>query len=396
LAIIDEEVKELLFRPPDPVSFETWIVGLKDWVQELWDPRKTPTRSAVILSILWDSFAMKLSSGLRIAKVTAGIPSSGGVLAFVAGIQKCLVIRYSFAGLTPKLQVVAAIEQPRSAFDVWRAVDEASENARNELKSILASGHKIIYHRGVLVHVDRRHDIGVFGPSIDTLLMAEILSRDLLEQGHDSEVANVLEIGTGSGLLSCTVAQNVKSIGTLFCIDTDSRAVSCTEKNIRTAVTRPGVSRHRVHYLVAPFEPDMLRTKFDLVICNPPYIPLPADTSYLEKKRSEYIAAVGGTELLFLLIKSLPKILSEDGSALVMLSSVCRSQVIEQLPDDIRADFPLGKEGFEASFDVEAVLDDAKWKNFLLSNQGISPVEGGGYVHRLHPVWFRKRAKKRG
>jgi hypothetical protein len=182
--------------------------------------------------MLWEQYSKVLTSGLRAGRVAASIPTKGGILAFVGGLEKCLVLRYEFAGFTPRFEVIAVIDHPRSAFDFWGAIDHASPNARNELKSILASGHKLIYHRGVLTHVDRRGDAGVFGPSIDTLVMNELIGREYCEGVSVPPVRSVLEVGCGSGLLSCSIAQNLNAVEELVCIDIDPQAIAVPHRQI--------------------------------------------------------------------------------------------------------------------------------------------------------------------
>jgi methylase of polypeptide subunit release factors len=146
---------------------------------------------------------------------------------------------------------------PRSAMTVRRdffdSIDTFGPMARNVLKTMLASGHKIIGHRNTFVHVDRRADRGVFGPAIDTLYLNEMLFKYLYEderlaQPHldfakfapsTADYANldttatplfghVLEIGSGNGLLIASFVTNVAWMDRFAAIDPSLRAVACT------------------------------------------------------------------------------------------------------------------------------------------------------------------------
>src|SRR4029077_8205677 len=126
---------------------------------------------------LWDRFETDLKEQLVRARLVGNLPAHGGVFTFTGGLAKCLVTRYEFSGREPKIEPVALVDSPKSAFDFWHAIDQAGPNARNVLKAVLMSGHKLVSHRGILTHVDRRFEPQVFGPSIDTLVMAEILAQ---------------------------------------------------------------------------------------------------------------------------------------------------------------------------------------------------------------------------
>ena len=385
--VLDERVSQKIFASVDTPSFDRWILEVDRWLERLWDPCLETTKPNVLLSMLWDHFERDLADNLRRARVAASVPSSGGVLAYVAALSKCIVIRYTFAGLLPKLIPVAVIDNPLSAFDFWGAIDQASASARNSLKRILASGHKLVYQRGVLAHVDRRADAGVFGPSIDTLLLAELLARHVFED--QAPVKTVLEVGSGSGLLAATVLRHSKSLEDLFCLDLDSKAIACTEKNIRIAAAVPGVAPFTSHFSVEKFDSKLLNKKFDLVICNPPYIPYQIAPTADARQEANYVAAVAGTELMEKLLASVSKILAKKGKMLLMLSSLCRRKFEAFCPRELSAEFPLLENGFRVIFDVEDVLDRPDWLKFLLSECGLEQ-EGETYFHRLHPVWITK------
>jgi methylase of polypeptide subunit release factors len=394
--VLDKRVRKILFRTPQPRSMDDWVADIRNWLSRLWDPRFEPPKNAVFLSMLWEQYAKALTASLRAGRVTAAIPTRGGILAFIGGLEKCLVLRYEFAGFTPRFDVVAVIDHPRSAFDFWGAIDHASPNARNDLKSILASGHKLIYHRGVLIHVDRRADVGVFGPSIDTLVMNELLAREYCESKSTHTIRSALEVGSGSGMLSCCIAQHLPSLGELVCIDVDPQSIVCTGRNLRAASVRSGFPVERRRLIVGTFDPQLLTRPFDLVICNPPYIPLPPNSLSRQRSQSEYFTAIAGTELLDTLLKSTHSLLTPGGRMLLMLSSLCLDRTKPLLPSGVKVSFPFGEEGFQVTFDVEAVISDTAWTNYLLA-EGVlqksqNDAQDAVMTHRLHPVWIEREA----
>jgi release factor glutamine methyltransferase len=394
---LSEEFVSRLFPATEDVDFRSWILNIKDWQDSVQDPRTDLTVETSVLHDLWDNFEKKLVAGLQRARIEASIPPYGGVLVYVAALSRCLVIRYSFSGLLPSLETVAVIEEPQSVFDVWPAVEQADANARNALKNFLASGHKLIFHRGVLGHVDRRSEARVFGPSIDTLVMAELLAQQVYEPAallpsqptHDDWTPqSVLEIGSGSGFLAAGAVRHLPSLSELFCIDTEFQAITCTEKNLRIARDEPtAAARAEVRLLTGAFDPELLNRRFDLIVCNPPYIPLPPGRSYTESGLPGYLQAVSGLELLSTVVQHAQNLLSPSGRLLVMTSSLSEDTVLNSLPGGIRVTRPLGDIGYEVIFDVEAVLDRADWLTHLL-NTGNLVQRDHVYYHSLHPIWI--------
>jgi len=52
--------------------------------------------------------------------------------------------------------------------------------------------------------------------------------------------------------------------------------------------------------------------------------------------------------------------------------------------------FPLGDEGFEVPFDVEAVLSNQRWIRLLVDKHELTQRENS-YFHRLLPVWISRQ-----
>ena len=383
-----------LFPVDGDLSFDNWLLQIDSWLDHILDPRSRISARESLLHLVWDHFSSSLTQALRIARISTGIPPRGGVLAYIGNLAKCLVIEYRFAAAWPRLKPVAIISNPRSAFDVYLAVDQADQAARNSLKAILASGHKLINHRGVLVHVDRRKESNVFGPSIDTLVLAEVLDADYFQKAEVSAPANgdapktALEIGTGSGLLSAALIRYVPSLHELVCVDAEFAAIRCTEKNIAVARRIPGANRKAtVQLLCGPFDKTLLNRRFDLIVCNPPYIPLPPDMLTSTDQSPDYFRAVAGLDLLRDVLAAAPAMLTDRGRLLLMTSNICWDDVQKLLPPSCHVSRPLGENGFEALFDVEAVLHQNRWLDFLSQQRGLTK-RAGAYYHVLHPVWI--------
>lgn len=375
-------------------NFDDWALRVDDWLDKAVDPRTQLTTESKILYRFWEFFRDDLTSLLRCARITGSIPHRGGVLAFVARLEKCIVMRYQFAGQWPHVRVVAIISNPRSAFDVWSAVDQADLHARNELKSILASGHKLVYHRGTLIHVDRRREGTVFGPSIDTILMSEVLAQDIYERSDRLGVRDVLEIGAGNGMLAAGAFRHLPNLCHLVCVDVDPSAINCTRKNLDTLRAGPGAGKKTIeHLIMGGYRPDLLSARFDLAICNPPYIPTCSGVGrILDEPTPDYLRAIGGLELLADVISAAPHFLTPSGRLLLMTSSLCHVEAQDMIAAaGLTASFPLGESGVEVLFDVEAVIGRPEWVEYLKKHGGIRSRDGV-LVHSLHPVWLTHKS----
>jgi len=400
-AVMHPTINARLFPAGAVDSFDKWITNIAEWRKAIQDPRNPVSIQSTVLHELWDSFASRLSGNLHRARIEADIPQHGGVLAFVAGLSRCIVLRYHFSAQTkePILEPISVIDHPKTVFDLWSAIDQATPRARNALKTILATGHKLVAHRDILVHVDRRREERVFGPSIDTLLMAEALAQGIYETyvmpGASASIAprNALGVGCGSGFIAAGMIRHLSSLVELFAVDIEHDSVSCTNKNLKIAVSAPGAaSRAIIRLLTGPFESSVLNRRFDLVVCNPPYIPVPPVGELTDSGLLDYVRAVGGLDLLQLVTRDAEKLLTAQGQLLLMTSSVSAGAALDSLHGNLSVDRPLGQDGYEAVFDVEAVLERPAWLSFLMDGRGLTE-RNGVYYHRLHPLWVRRRGQ---
>jgi SAM-dependent methyltransferase len=108
----------------------------------------------------------------------------------------------------------------------------------------------------------------VWTANIDTLFFARTLRR------HLDGVRSFAEIGCGSGFLTKYALMRAPSIEHAVASDISLAAIRCT------FATLADISRQATVSLVCPQADDpgfSLAGPFDLVICNPPYIPRPAE-----------------------------------------------------------------------------------------------------------------------
>lgn len=101
---------------------------------------------------------------------------------------------------------------------------------------------------------------GVYAPQSDTFLLADALEREQLKP-H----AEVLDVGTGTGALALAAARRGARV---TAVDSSWRAVAATRLNA-------ALRRQRVRVLRGDLLDPAAGRRFDLIVCNPPYVPAP-------------------------------------------------------------------------------------------------------------------------
>lgn len=379
-------------------SLEDWLIDIDKWSRQSRGANAQVLKGDLILQDLWESYSSRLAQSLQSARQYASgvIPEEGGVLAFLEGVGKSVIIRYSFGkgAVLPDLHVVHVVDQPRAVFDFWDIIDRVGMHTRNELKAILTSTHKLVFHRGVLIHIDRRGvDIDVFGPSIDTMLLAEIICQGVIEE-NPHNITHALDIGCGNGLLSVIMANYLPSLTQFVAIDTNPAAIGCTSRNLAASGVLDRNPRLRKYIVAGPFDPTFFNSRFDLVVCNPPYIPLSPARVSSSRRFANFSEAVSGTTLMREVIQSTPDLLTKSGRMLVMISNISLRDAEESIPEGYELVHIL-QEGFEVAFDVEAVLEDTDWLTYLQEEHGLIQ-RNGSYYHRLHPIWIKPKHERMG
>lgn len=157
---------------------------------------------------------------------------------------------------------------PDSEFDPRFWDDVARREAREPLQHITGSA----YFR----YLELKVGPGVFVPRPET----EVMTGWAIDRLNEMDVAEpvVADLGTGSGAIALAIAQEVPG-ARVHAVEADPLARPWTERNIaRCAAAAPHVGgRVKLHAAeIASALPD-LDGVVDLVISNPPYIPIGAD-----------------------------------------------------------------------------------------------------------------------
>lgn len=147
----------------------------------------------------------------------------------------------------------------------------------------------------------------VYEPSDDTYLLLELIEID---EGED-----VLEVGSGSGIISIHCAY---AGGKVTAVDISEAAVSTTEEN---------ASRNDIELDV--FQSDLfsdVEGTYDVIIFNPPYLP---EHLELELDR-RWDAGERGDEVLMEFLQDVPEHLCDGGRGYIVYSDMSPTGRIEE------------------------------------------------------------------
>ncbi|MDO8509288.1 MAG: methyltransferase [Nanoarchaeota archaeon] len=169
----------------------------------------------------------------------------------------------------------------------------------------------------------------IYEPSDDSYLLKKEVSKFCKGK-------TVLDVGSGSGIQ----AESAIEFGAkeVLAIDIDSEAVKL--------LTKKGISALKSDLL------SNVKGKFDLIIFNPPYLPL----DKMEDRESSRITSGGeaGDEIILRFLKEAKKSLSAKGIILIVLSSLTpKSRIIKRLKElDLKKEVIAEKKLFMEKLEV--------------------------------------------
>jgi release factor glutamine methyltransferase len=152
---------------------------------------------------------------------------------------------------------------------------------------------------------------GVYPPQQDSQLLIEVLARS-----GPLQQRRVVDLGTGSGVVAVAAAE--LGAGSVTAFDICPNAVRCARGNASAA----GVD---IHVKLGSWTQALECEPFDLVVCNPPYVPSGSevDTSSIPPWAGPMAAWNGGEDgrrVLDPLCSAAPCMLT-DGGALLLVQS---------------------------------------------------------------------------
>jgi release factor glutamine methyltransferase len=146
----------------------------------------------------------------------------------------------------------------------------------------------------------------VYEPAEDSFLLADAALKEAKPGMH------ILEIGTGSGFVSAVLLANLKEI-CLVATEINPHAARCAKANavevIRTNLFKGLTTR-------------CLKTRFDLILFNPPYLPTCEEEKVPGWLNYAFDGGTSGRETLNTFLEEVRDYLKPGGEILVLISSI--------------------------------------------------------------------------
>ncbi len=291
---------------------------------------------------------IKISRDLRFEEYWA----NGDELASIMGLDRKngkRLISYS----RDKKVFVHRFSNPVLVTDNYR-IGKLEPAKRDSIFSLYTSWPKIFEYNGVSVTNNGKY-LGVWSPSIDTVLFARALDILFRKRG---DYTSAIEIGCGSGFLSKYILEKNKKLKSLLVTDINPHAIKSAMDNINDT---------RASFFSGNALEKIKGQKYDLLICNPPYVPRP---------KSIDDNAYEGINVLNYLLHNGQKYLKSGGALVVNISSLCKSMVLEQKPE-----LPmklLTKK--TVPLKVNNILNNKGWLRYLTKN-GLKKKYKNGYEY---------------
>ena len=172
-----------------------------------------------------------------------------------------------------------------------------------------------------------------FKVSKDTLIPrdeTEILARKAIDIINKNNLKSTLDIGTGTGILACTIAKYTLSKSTA--LDVSDNALKIAEENIKNLDLSEKVKTLKSNLF------EKVSEKYDLIVSNPPYIPL-SEKATIQKEvtfdpdLALYTKDENGLEFYEKISKNAKNYLNKNGYLLFEMGlgqSENRKQILEQ------------------------------------------------------------------
>ena len=250
---------------------------------------------------------------------------------------------------------VATISNPVLVTDIHK-IAQFKPTVRDTIIKLFESPMRITEYDGVSIAFEQNEYVGVWGPSIDTLLFCKGLKKlDL------SGVRRAVEIGAGSGFISKYVLEKYPNIQEIALVDINPSAKKCWQENIDDT---------RANFFIEDGV-EFLKNhgEFELLLCNPPYVPRPAsmcDNPY------------EGTKLLEHLISHFVSRTGDEKLFVTNFSSLSKQEVLEVVEKHSLGTKELAS--MTVPLKVMNILNNEEWVNFLLE-RGLSKDLREGYEH---------------
>lgn len=255
-----------------------------------------------------------------------------------------------------KSSFVTSFDHPVLVTDNHRiaALGEDDPVLRDTVFALFESGERITEYDGTRLAFVQDKYPGVWGPSIDTLVLSRALEK--LEGGPPR---TAVEIGAGSGFVTKRLLETTPDLQQATMVDMNPTAI---------LACRDAVTDERARFHTGDGMAFLASHESDVVICNPPYIPRPeaiGDNAY------------EGVGLIVDLIEKAVDYLAPGGRLLLNVSSLCM-HIARRALDDADVDFQQ-VDTLDVPLKVYNVLNNRLWLDYLLAECNLVEERRDGY-----------------
>jgi len=250
---------------------------------------------------------------------------------------------------------VATLQRPVLVTDHHK-IAQLAPTVRDTVFKLFESPVRVTRYGGTSLAFAQGRYPGVWGPNIDTLLFCRALRGEAL-----AGVRSAVEIGCGSGFIGKYLLEHAPHLETCWFVDINPHAVACAREQVQDP---------RARFHLGDGAAFLRDKRFDLIACNPPYIPRPdvrAGNAY------------EGIDLLAEFIQHGAEHLSDTGRIVSVYSSVSASVV-----DPLLAEAGITcrtLDALDVPLKVLNVLNNPAWMDYLLGQRGLQIVDRDGYTY---------------
>lgn len=281
---------------------------------------------------------------------------------FAVGREQTSILGKSVSG--PDI-LVHSFADPVLVTDSYR-IGLQSPTLRDTLFALYTFWPRTIEYDDVSVTWDNNKHIGVWGPSIDTLVIAKGLKKVLTDNPN---IKTAIEIGCGSGYLSKYILSKCEKLELMVVNDINPYAIECARDNIGDI---------RADFRIGDGLQLLAENTFDLIVCNPPYIPRP---------NSVDINPYEGIGILNTLIQDSQKYLNPGGIVVIGLSNLADRIVFAKKPE---LEFRTIEE-MDVPLKINNVLNNQEWIDYLEDRNLIKDNhQGYDFWHRIKTIWAQR------
>lgn len=145
--------------------------------------------------------------------------------------------------------------------------EEVPRESRSRIITLYGRQRRLTRFRDVAVDWDNHEDFRVWTTNIDTVVFINTLKE--LGIFDDQSIKNILEVGCGGGHITATIAHQMPWLSALYYSDILREALNCTTRNAERYIQ----ARFVLHPMIGKGI-RLVPNDLDLLICNPPYIPI--------------------------------------------------------------------------------------------------------------------------